>query len=265
MSLLPKKKKPIEADISKISLMLYGLPKSGKSTFASYFPEPLFLPFERGLDGLEVFQAPPTGIIESRKQLYEIVSELKNLHKNEGKLPYKTIVLDTMSGVVDVLTKHVCKEHGVEALGDIPRGTGYTLVTQSVIRLVKTLQSMDVAVILICHGKVEKRETKNHGDYDVVTIDLGGKTATAVKAAANVMAYIDEVDTKGQDGKKVRKSLIRLMPDPYSHDAGNRLGVALPDMEIDHTDWAGNYARFKDNYESALAAKAKAQSKEQTS
>ncbi len=45
-------------DLAKQSILLYGVPKLGKSSFASQFPEAMFFECEPGLNHLEVFKVP---------------------------------------------------------------------------------------------------------------------------------------------------------------------------------------------------------------
>ena len=53
---LPKKRTPACTDLSKYTMLLYGREKIGKTSLASQFPETLFLFFEPGGIGLDLFE-----------------------------------------------------------------------------------------------------------------------------------------------------------------------------------------------------------------
>jgi GTPase SAR1 family protein len=53
---LPEKVKPKVMDFREYKFLIYGDPGSGKSTFASKFPDAIFIPTEPGLNFLEVNQ-----------------------------------------------------------------------------------------------------------------------------------------------------------------------------------------------------------------
>ncbi len=55
---LPTTKTKPTTDLAKQSILLYGVPKLGKSSFASQFPEAMFFECEPGLNHLEVFKVP---------------------------------------------------------------------------------------------------------------------------------------------------------------------------------------------------------------
>lgn len=55
---LPTERSRPTVDLSRQTLLVYGPPKIGKSTFASRFPETIFFECEPGLNQLEVFKVP---------------------------------------------------------------------------------------------------------------------------------------------------------------------------------------------------------------
>lgn len=80
------------------SILLYGLPKSGKTVFACKAPEPFLI--ESDIDGEislrnhpELSDVPYT-LAPTFKQVVEVLQWLK-----KEKPPYKTIIIDTLSGL----------------------------------------------------------------------------------------------------------------------------------------------------------------------
>lgn len=83
----PTKIKPgLEGKIITIA----GLPKCGKSTFASKAEKPLFISTEPGLGLISGIMAVPCNTWTDFKQV------LRQLKTDEAKKTYKTIVIDTV-------------------------------------------------------------------------------------------------------------------------------------------------------------------------
>ena len=84
---LPTTKTKPTTDLAKQSILLYGVPKLGKSSFALQFPEAMFFECEPGLNHLEVFKVPTyswEAFLEACKLL------AKGDHNS------KTLVIDTV-------------------------------------------------------------------------------------------------------------------------------------------------------------------------
>ena len=82
---LPTKATPRLTQIELLTIMIYGAPKIGKSTWCSGAPNAIFLATEPGLAGLEVPQVP----IDSWATLWGAFLSLR-----DKKHSYKTIVID---------------------------------------------------------------------------------------------------------------------------------------------------------------------------
>ena len=100
--MLPTKKTPPKVALSDQTIVIYGRPKIGKSSFCANAPGALFLATEAGLNWLEVFQAP----IKTWREFLITCKEI-----SEGNHGFKTIVVDT------VVERHRQASQGVAAGG----------------------------------------------------------------------------------------------------------------------------------------------------
>ena len=97
-ALLQIKPHEVSRDLSGYSVLLYGTPKSGKTTIASKFPKALVFAFEKGYSAIPGIMAMPIN------KWSEFRSFLSDLDEPETKEMYKTIVIDT----ADIAYEYCC-------------------------------------------------------------------------------------------------------------------------------------------------------------
>ena len=119
LNLQPNK---VSRDMRGYSVLMYGTPKSGKTTTASKFPDALLVAFEKGYSAIPNVKAAPVNSWNEFRQL------LKQLEKDEAKAMYSTIVIDTADIAYDYCVKYICAKasdakNDYENIGDIPYGT----------------------------------------------------------------------------------------------------------------------------------------------
>jgi hypothetical protein len=95
---LPTTKTKPTTDLAKQSILLYGVPKLGKSSFASQFPEAMFFECEPGLNHLEVFKLP-TYSWEAFLEACKLLAK--------GDHNFKTIVIDTVDNAFKMCSDYV--------------------------------------------------------------------------------------------------------------------------------------------------------------
>ena len=221
LTLLPAAPTPRQTDLSRLTTLVYGPPKIGKSTFASKFPHALFLPTEPGLRDLEVYQAPPDGSgINSWAQLGEILLVIAS-----GQHPFKTLVIDTIDNMWRLCAEHVCKTRGVEFVGDLSYGKGSALLNNEFERVLRKMISLPYGLVLISHS-TDKEIKAAGGDKTKTEPTMTKECRRIVTALADMILYC-EVETTVEAGNIVNKRVIRTKPN-QRYDAGDRTGC-LPD------------------------------------
>ena len=89
-------------------MILLGVEKIGKSTFAAGADNPIFLPIkgEEGVDDLDVAKFPPAETFD------DVLAAVTTLIKDEHE--YKTFIIDSVSALEPVIWAKLCEEDGVE-------------------------------------------------------------------------------------------------------------------------------------------------------
>lgn len=187
MSILEQIKKT-EALAPRITI--YGAPGIGKSTLASQFDDCLFLLTEQsGLLDIDAI-APPT----SFEAMWD---NIKQLLKEES-LPYKTIVIDSVSKldqliIERILSKEMPRKDGTRASTLATACGGYGAGFQAAAQLHKAFkelmdrfQSKGIAVIYIGHLATVKYKAPDLEDFDRYSIVMNGEKSRE--------PYIDDVD-----------------------------------------------------------------------
>ena len=110
----------ISRDLRGKYVLLYGKPKSGKTTAACAFPKALLCAFERGYNAIGGVMAQDITKWAEFRQI------IRQLEKPEAKEMYETIIIDTVSIAWDLVEQFVCVQNGVQKIADIPWGGGYS-------------------------------------------------------------------------------------------------------------------------------------------
>ena len=111
----------ISRDLKGKYLLLYGKPKTGKTTMASRFPKNLLIAFEKGYNAIDGIKAVDINKWSEFRQV------LRQLEKPEAQAMYDTITIDTTTIAYEMCEQFVCSQNGVQSIRDIPWGQGWTL------------------------------------------------------------------------------------------------------------------------------------------
>ena len=215
---LPTSKTKPTTDLAKQSILLYGVPKLGKSSFASQFPEAMFFECEPGLNHLEVFKVP-TYSWEAFLEACKLLAK--------GDHNFKTLVIDTVDNAFKMCSDYVCAKHGIEYEGDMGHGKGWALVKNEWHRVLTRLASLPYGLILISHAVDKTIETRT-GEYTKTTPSLPDRARNVVLGLVDIILYGDSVSRKDAAGNLVVDRVLRTKPHP-TYEAGDRTG-RLPEM-----------------------------------
>lgn len=203
---LPKAKIPAETQDPKY-LILFGLPKVGKTTVLSTLENNLILDFENGSTYIDALKMK----VDSLKTLKEIIKAIKDAGR-----PYKYITIDTITAVEE-MAKPVAltlyrnspvfsdRYADVTDITRLPNGSGYTFLRQAIEAIVDLVASA-ADNIIIC-GHVKDTALNEGIDGQVKDLDLAGKTKRILSAKSDAIGFVhrDEVSNLcinfGQDGE----------------------------------------------------------------
>ncbi len=218
-----------------LKVVVYGPEGIGKSTFASQFPDPVFIDTEGSTKFMAVARTPKPS---SWAMLMEQVQYFRS-HPQECK----TLVIDTGDWAEQLCLDKICAEKHISGIEDLGYGKGYIYLEEDFGRLLNLLEDvvrLGINVVINCHAQMRKFEQPDElGAYDRWELKLEKKTAALVKEWADIVlfanykTYVVNVDNQGaQKGKNKAQGGKRVMYTQHHScwDAKNRhcLGDELP-------------------------------------
>lgn len=190
---LPKSKVPAVTQDPK-NLILFGLPKVGKTTILSTLDNNLILDFENGTDYVSALKIK----VSSLKELKEICKAIKDAGK-----PYKYITIDTITAVEE-LAKPVAvvmyqnspmyseKYADVKDPTVLPNGSGYGFWRSAIESIIELISSCADNLIICGHVKDAKLDENASGS--IRTLDLIGKTSRVLSAKSDAIGFVHRDD-----------------------------------------------------------------------
>lgn len=215
---------------SAIRLVAFGPEGIGKSTFASQFPDPVFIDTEGGTKTLDVARFP---IPNTWDELIEMVDAVI-----ADPTICSTLVIDTVDKAEMMLSEQLLKEEDVDSIEKYGGGygKGYTAMQErfnkDLLRRLDKLIAKGVNVTVIAHAAMRKFESPEDPPYDRWEMKLSKKISPLMKEWADILAFITyEQAVYVEKGKKtgkargVAKRVMHMNHRP-TFDAKNRYGLS---------------------------------------
>lgn len=211
-------------------VVVYGPEGIGKSTFASHFPDPLFLDIEDSTSQLDVKRIQG---ITSWEMLLSLISQINQ------ERPCKTVVIDTADWAEKLCIQHVCAVNKKGSIEDFGYGSGYVKLLEEFAKLLEALNlsvKAGINVVLNAHAQIRKFEQPDEmGAYDRWELKLNKKTtaqtAAIVKEWTDALLFINykTVVVADDNGKKKGVGGKRVMYTQHAStwDAKNRWGLPM--------------------------------------
>ncbi len=200
-----------------------------KTTTATKFPRHLLLAAEKGYNAIPGAMAMP---INSWGDFRKVLKQLKDPRVKER---YETVILDTIDIFYDYCESYICANakradggYGVDAIGDLGYGKGYTMAAKEFDECLRSIVQMDYGLVLISHA-VDKTFTDEQGhEFNQIVPTLSGKARNIVLRMCDLIGYSRAV--QNADGTTTTKLFMRGTP---RYIAGSRFKYT-PDV-IDFT------------------------------
>lgn len=225
-------------------VVIYGPEGIGKSTFASRFPDPVFIDTEGSTNDMDVARLPrPT----SWTMLLEEVDYIRKTPK-----VCRTLVIDTIDWAEMMCIEHICDKHQKNGIESFGYGNGYVYVKEEFGKFLNKLSDVieaGINVVLTAHAQLRKFEQPDEmGAYDRWELKLGKKTSSQTSPLvkewadmllfANYKTYSVAVDDKGKKHKAQGGKRVMYTTHHPCWDAKNR--YSLPEeCEFDYSVIAG--------------------------
>lgn len=183
IDLLAIKPHKVSRDLSGYITYVYGAPKCGKTTLATQMDKPLLLAFEPGYHALPGVMAQDITSWTEMKQVY------RELKKPEVQENFKAIIIDTIDIAADRCKKYICNQNGIEDLGDLGYGKGWTKFKDEFNEVFRGLTQLGYAVFFIGHDKPEVIDNPDGTKTQKIRPTLSNSTKTVIAGMADIYGY----------------------------------------------------------------------------
>ena len=221
-------------------VVIYGAEGIGKSTFASHFPDPIFIDTEGSTKKLDIkrFDKPTSWEMLKKEIQYAI----------NNPSVCKTLVIDTIDWAEQLCISAVCAKHDKKGIEEFGYGNGYVYEKEEFGRFLMLLDEViakGINVVLTAHAQLRKFEQPDErGAYDRWELKLGKKTASQISPLVKEWAdmvlfanYKTLVSATDKDGKKFKAQGGRRVMYTSHHpcwDAKNRDGLP-EELDFDYS------------------------------
>ena len=175
-------KRPSELNVkATLSVLIYGQPGIGKTTFGVSAPDAVLFDYDGGVQRINgAHQVPtlqPTSWEDTNIALQEIANEMPEV---------KTIVIDTVGKMLDYMTAHIIKNDPKMAMRDGSLSLkGYGVRKTMFVNFIKQLALMGKNVVFIAHEREERR-----GEETFKRPEIGGSSANDLIKELDLVGYM---------------------------------------------------------------------------
>ncbi len=211
----------VSRDLCGYTVLLYGAPKTGKTTIASQFPQSLLLAFEVGYLAIPGIMAQPIQKWSDFKKV------LRQLNTDEAHRQFKNIIVDTADIAYDLCEKFICSQQDVATIGDIPYGKGYKLAAKEFDEALRAIPQMGYGLVMISHSEDKVFVDEVGKEYNQIVPTLDKRPRLIVDRMSDIIGYAHPV--QDDDGTTHTTLYMRGTP---RFVAGSRFRFTPPAIEF---------------------------------
>jgi hypothetical protein len=207
--------------------LIYGEPKTGKSTFGSQLPRSLFLNFEQGTNALAGIKSVP---ILRWSDFKKVLTQLK---KPEAREIYDSIVVDTASIAWQLCEKYICQREGVDSIRDVPWGQGWNMLKAEFSECWREITLLGFGILFIAHSREKPTEMRDEEGNSISAMcpDLPNNAYTIINSIVDIIGYLQV--QMNPDGTSERYLYTRSTPTVF---AGSRYQYLAPKIKFGYNE-----------------------------
>lgn len=197
----------ISRDLKGKYLLIYGQPKTGKSTFGSQLPRGLFMNFENGTNALAGIRSVPILRWSDAKKV------LTQLRKPQAKEMYDTVIVDTVDIAWNLAEKYICQRENAQTLREIPWGQGWGMLRQEFSEFWREIALLGFGILFIAHSKEKPTEYRDEegNAISMMMPNIGTGAATdIINGIVDIIGYLQV--QMNPDGTSERYLYTRSTP-----------------------------------------------------
>lgn len=209
-------------------LLIYGLPKVGKTTLLSKLPHSLILAFEAGTNALN------NAYVQPIKKWTDAKSVLRELRKAPVQEKFHFIGVDTADIAWTLCEKYICQQNNVQNLGDIPWGKGYAMCKQEFEDYFREIAQLGYGICFVSHSAEKTMKDEKGNDYVSLAPALPSRPYDIVNKMVDIIGYIRAM--KNYDTGETKTYIFLRGDDRFV--AGSRFKYIEPKVEFSYDSLA---------------------------
>ena len=175
-------------------LILFGKPKSGKTTMVSKLDNNLIIDLEGGSEFLEALSVQARTV----KDLGDIAQAIREKNAEQNKFFYKYITIDNASRLEEIVLPYAAQLYKNTSLGakwqgtdvrQLPKGAGWAYIWEAVKKVIRMFRELCETLILVGHTKDKMIEIEGT-ELSEMQLDLAGKLSDIICGEADAIAYV---------------------------------------------------------------------------
>jgi len=189
---LPMERKKPSLDMQDYSILLYGRPKIGKTTFFASFPDVMFLTTEPGTKGQSIFEfnAEGGGVID-----WHIMLRAVDLLEQE-KDRFTCVVIDTVEEAYAQCLEYTCDDLGIPYPGEDRDGTkdhgaSWHKVKKEFTRTIQRILHTGRAIHYTSHAKQVSTKARSGDEFNEIVPTMTGQARAVVEPLVDFIFFAD--------------------------------------------------------------------------
>lgn len=156
---------------------------------------------------------------------------LRQLEKPEARQMYDTVTIDTIGIAWEMCEQFVCAQNGVQKIGDIPWGGGYTACKKEFESCLRKITQLGYGLVVIAHvdRRIEKRA--DDSEVEIIAPSIPKRAYDIVNQLVDIIGYIDI--TWDEEGNSERWLYTRKTPTVM---AGSRFKYLAPKIKFGYNE-----------------------------
>lgn len=165
-------------------VVIHGPHGVGKSTLGANAYNPIFLPLEDGLTGLEVNAFP---LMRTWAELKQALTTLETESHDFG-----TVVVDSLDWLEPLIWAEICRKHNKDSIEAFGYGKGYVEALplwRDFLDTLDRLRSRGMASILIAHSEIKRFDAPDSDPFDRYGIKLHKGASALVQEWGDIIGF----------------------------------------------------------------------------
>lgn len=190
MSLLPTIKTEVKSQDPK-NLIVFSVPKAGKTTSLAELPNNLIIDLENGTDYVSGYVVKANNYVD----LYKIAKELRSAEHN-----FKFVTIDTVTALEEMALDLAAKRYQESPVGKnwqgsgkdilkLAQGAGYYWARIAMQEIIGWFENQSFNLILVGHTK-DRNISEGGTELNVKSLDLSGKIGSILSAKSDAICYL---------------------------------------------------------------------------